>query len=69
MEHLDPLAEEIYNYCCANRLDNLVKGEPGDPRKVGCEYSKLYDQAKHHYRCMAQWYLNKLEQQPVMLGT
>ncbi len=58
---IDQLAEEVYNYLCANRGDNLKKdGSPGDPRKVGSDYDSLFDEAKTHYRNMAKWHLEKL---------
>lgn len=57
-EELDKLAEQIYDYICANRKDNLNKdGTMGNPRKISCEYSKLLDPSKNFYRSMAQFHL------------
>jgi transposase len=59
-EELDKLAEEIYDYCNANRRDNLNKnGSPGDPRKVSSPYSTVYDEVKTFYRNVVKWHLSK----------
>lgn len=60
-EELDVVAEKLYDFACANRADNVdKKGNPGDPRKVGCKYEQLFDEAKTFYRNLAKWhFLNK----------
>ena len=58
-EKLRQLAEQIYDYVCATRLDNLTKeGLPGDPRKVGNKFDTLHPNAQHVYLSIAQWHLN-----------
>ena len=55
-ENIDKLAEEVYDWCCSHRVDNMNKdGSPGDPRKVGCPYCQLYDNAKNFYRNIVIW--------------
>lgn len=60
-EELDVVAEEFFDYCNANRGDNLTKdGKPGDPRKVSQLYSTMMDPVKHFYRNVARLHLSKL---------
>ncbi len=57
-EQLDALAEQMFDYSCANRKDNVDKlGNPGDPRKVACPYKDLWESPKHFWRNMAKWHL------------
>ena len=59
MNELDELAEQLYDFVCANRKDTLTKdGLPGDPRKSGCLYNELMEPSKNHYRLMVKWHLN-----------
>lgn len=65
-EQLDVIAEQMYDYACANRKDNLNKdGSAGDPRKVGAKYELLWESPKNFYRNMARWHL---ENMPVPYG-
>jgi hypothetical protein len=58
MEDVDTVAKNMYDFACANRQDNLNKdGSAGDPRKVGCEYESLFENAKNFYRNLAKWHL------------
>lgn len=60
MEDLEKLAEEMYDFACANRADNLNKDKSsGDPRKIGCLFKDLTDQSKNFYRNLAKWHLVK----------
>jgi len=59
-EELDKLAEEVYDWCCALREDNLdKKGNPGDPRKVSSPYPLSMDNVKAFYRNVVKWHLEK----------
>lgn len=59
-EELEKQAEELYDFLCANRGDNLdKKGNPGDPRKIGCPYKDLFEETKTFYRNIVRWHLNK----------
>jgi len=57
-EELDKVAEQMFDYACASRQDNLNKdGTAGNPRKVAYEYSQLMEPSKRFYRSLAQWHL------------
>lgn len=59
-EQLDILAEEVFDYCNANRGDNLTKdGKPGDPRKVSSLYSTMLDPVKDFHRNVVRWHFGK----------
>jgi hypothetical protein len=61
-DQVDRVPEEIYDYVCAHRKDNLnPDGSPGDPRKIGCPFSELYDEPKNFYRNLAVWHLTREE--------
>jgi len=60
-EELDKLAEEVYDWCCSRRVDNLdKKGNPSDPRKISSPYPLAIDNVKHFYRDVVRWHLNKV---------
>jgi hypothetical protein len=68
-EEVERLAEEIFDYCCANRQDNLNKdGSAGNPRAICCKFNDdpvagtqgLYENAKNFYRNIARWHLQKV---------
>ena len=43
-DQLDMVAEQMFDFACANRTDNLNRdGSPGNPRKVSCKYQDLWD--------------------------
>ena len=55
-EELDKLAEELYDWCCARREDNLDKnGNPGDPRKIGSPYPLAINNVKVFYIYKEDW--------------
>jgi hypothetical protein len=59
-EELDKLTEEVYDWCCARRQDNLNKdGSPGDPRKISNPYQTAHTEVKTFYRNVILWHLNK----------
>lgn len=53
MNELDMLAEQMYDYACANRADNKTK----NPRDSGCKFEELFDNVKNFYRNLAKWHL------------
>jgi hypothetical protein len=59
-DQLDMVAEQMFDFACANRTDNLNRdGSPGDPRKVCCKYQDLWDSPKTFYRNLATWHLSQ----------
>lgn len=59
-EELDKLAEELYDWCCSRRADNLAKdGSPGNPRKVSNPYPTTLEGVKVFYRSAVEWHLMK----------
>jgi hypothetical protein len=56
-EEIEQLAAEIYDFVCADRLDNPTHR----PRCVSCPYEDLFDESRHHYRSMASWHLAKVK--------
>lgn len=59
-DQLDIVAEQMFDFTCANRTDNLNRdGSPGDPRKVSCKYQDLLDSPKTFYRNLAKHHLSQ----------
>ena len=64
VDYLNPIivnevANQIYDFCCCERHDNP---EPTNARRIGCEFSELFEESKLHYRDIARWHLKQIKE-------
>lgn len=67
-DEIDIVAEQMFDYACSVRGDNLNKdGSAGNPRKIAGEYKDLWEPSIRFYRSFAEWHLKHMYNSKVEL--